>query len=46
MGLPEMELTVTSTVAEVREDGTTVVDCVAEQDGKRIIRNARAELRP
>ena len=46
MGLPEMELTVTSTVAEVREDGTTLVDCVAEQDGKRIIRNARAELRP
>ena len=45
MGLPEAEITVTSTVREVREDGTAVVEAVATQGGKRIIRNAEAELR-
>ena len=44
MGLPEHEVRVTGTVAEVR-DGTAVVHTVAEQDGKAIIRNAEAEIR-
>ena len=43
VGLPERELTVTSTVQEVR-DGVAVVHTVAEQDGKAIIRNAEARL--
>jgi acyl dehydratase len=43
MGLPEREITITATVAEVR-DGVAVVHAVAEQDGKAIIRNAEAEL--
>ena len=46
MGLPEHELTVRGTVAEVREDGTAVAHMVAEQDGKAIIRNAEAEIAP
>jgi acyl dehydratase len=44
MGLPEHEITVTSTVKELREDGTAVVLLHAEQNGKKIIRGARAEL--
>jgi acyl dehydratase len=44
MGVPEKEITVTSTVREVA-DGVAVVDAQAEQNGKRIIRNAEAELR-
>jgi acyl dehydratase len=44
IGLPERELKVTGTVAEVR-DGVAVVHTVAEQDGKAIIRNAEAEIR-
>jgi acyl dehydratase len=44
MGLPEREIRVTGTVAEVRDD-TAVVHTVAEQDGKAIIRNAEAEIR-
>ena len=44
MGRPEEELTVTSRVREVR-DGVAVVDAQAVQGGKRIIRNAEAELR-
>ena len=43
MGLPEQEITVSGTVREVR-DGVAVVDTVAEQGGKQIIRNAQAEL--
>ena len=43
MGVPETELTVTGTVREVR-DGRAVIDTVAEQEGKRIIRNAEAEV--
>src|SRR5271155_2313432 len=43
MGLPEKEITVSSTVREV-SDGVALVDAVAEQDGKQIIRNAEAEL--
>ncbi len=46
MGVPEVELTVSGTVSEVREDGTVVTETSCEQDGKRIIRNAEAELRP
>jgi acyl dehydratase len=44
MGFPEQEITVTSTVREER-DGTVVVACDAEQDGRRIIRNGTAVLR-
>jgi acyl dehydratase len=43
MGLPEQQLTVTGTVAEVR-DGVAVVHAVAEQGGSKIIRNAEAEI--
>jgi acyl dehydratase len=43
MGVPEHDVTVTATVAEVR-DGTAIVHAVAEQDGRAIIRNAEAEL--
>ena len=43
MGIPEREILVTGTVREVR-DGRLIVDTVAEQDGKQIIRNAEAEL--
>jgi acyl dehydratase len=43
MGLPERELTVTGTVRSA--DGkTALVDTVAVQDGKEIIRNAEAEI--
>ncbi len=44
MGRPEQEITVTGTVKEER-DGRVVVGTEAEQGGKRIIRNAEAELR-
>lgn len=43
MGLPEQEIAVSGEVREVR-DGVAVVDTVAEQDGKQIIRNAEAEI--
>jgi acyl dehydratase len=43
MGVPEQEVTVTGTVREV-SDGRAIVDTVAEQAGKQIIRNAEAEL--
>jgi acyl dehydratase len=43
MGMPEQEVVVTGTVREAA-DGRTIVDTVAEQDGKQIIRNAEAEL--
>jgi acyl dehydratase len=43
MGVPESEITVTGEVTEV--DGSrVVVEAVAVQNGKRIIRNAVAEL--
>ena len=44
MGLPEQEIVVRSTVREVRDDETAVVETVAEQSGNQIIRNAEAEL--
>lgn len=43
MGVPEQEVTVTSTVASVA-DGIAVVDTVAEQGGNEIIRNAQARV--
>ena len=43
MGVPEQEILVTGTVREVA-DGRAIVDTVAEQGGKQIIRNAEAEL--
>jgi acyl dehydratase len=43
-GLPEHEITITSTLRE-RRDGEVVVACDAEQNGKRIIRNAEAVMR-
>ncbi len=43
MGVPESEVLVTGTVREV-SDGRAIVDTVAEQAGKQIIRNAEAEL--
>ena len=43
MGLPEQEVLVTGTVREI-SGGRALVDTVAEQNGKLIIRNAEAEL--
>jgi acyl dehydratase len=43
MGLPEHEITVSSRVKDVVGD-TAVVETIAEQSGKKIIRNAEAEL--
>lgn len=43
MGVPEQEVLVSGTVREV-SDGKAIVDTVAEQAGKQIIRNAEAEL--
>jgi acyl dehydratase len=44
MGVPEQEVVVKGTVREQR-DGRAIVDTVAEQAGKQIVRNAEAELR-
>src|SRR6185436_16577735 len=43
MGVPEQEIVVTSTVRS-EDGGVAIVDTVAEQAGKAIIRNAEAEL--
>jgi acyl dehydratase len=43
MGVPEQEVIVSGTVRELA-DGRALIDTVAEQDGKQIIRNAEAEL--
>jgi acyl dehydratase len=43
MGVPEAELTVTSTVRE-EADGVATVDIVVEQNGRAIIRKAEAEV--
>ena len=45
MGMPEQEVSVSGTVREV-VDGRALIDTVAEQGGKQIIRNAEAELTP
>ena len=44
MGVPEQELVVAATVKEVA-DGVATVEAEAFQDGRRIIRKGRAELR-
>ena len=44
MGFPEQEITVTGKVKEEREDGRVILETEAAQGGKRIIRNAEAEL--
>src|SRR6266576_3285003 len=44
MGFPEQELIIRSTVREVA-DGVAKIDTTAEQSGKKIIRNAEAEVR-
>ena len=44
MGFPEQEITVTGKVKEEREDGRVIIETEAAQGGKRIIRNAEAEL--
>jgi acyl dehydratase len=43
MGLPEQEIVVTGTVRE-NNSGHVLIDTVAEQGGKQVIRNAEAEL--
>jgi acyl dehydratase len=43
MGRPEQEVLVTGTVREAA-DGRVVIDTVAEQADKQIVRNAEAEL--
>jgi acyl dehydratase len=43
MGVPEQEVVVSGTVRELA-DGRALVDTVAEQADKQIIRNAEAEL--
>jgi acyl dehydratase len=43
MGVPEQEVLVSGTVREA-DGGRVVIDTVAEQAGKQIVRNAEAEL--
>ena len=43
MAVPEQEITVSGTVRE-RADGRALVEVVAEQGGKAVIRNAEAEM--
>lgn len=43
MGIPEQEIVVTGTVRDA-QDGRVLIDTIAEQSGKHIIRNAEAEL--
>ena len=45
MGVPEHEVIVTASVTEVDGDGVRV-RCEATQDGTRLVRNGRAEIRP
>jgi len=44
MGFPEQEIAVTATVKEVA-DGVATVEAEAVQDGRRIIRKGKAEVR-
>jgi acyl dehydratase len=44
MGFPEQEIAVTATVKDV-SDGVATVETEAVQDGRRIIRKGKAELR-
>ncbi len=43
MGVPEQEIVVTGTVTEVG-DGRATIETAAEQGGRRIVRNAVAEV--
>ncbi len=43
MGVPEQEVVVTGTVRET-QDGKALIDTVAVQGGKEIVRNAEAEV--
>jgi 3-hydroxybutyryl-CoA dehydratase len=43
MGVPEQEVLVTGTIREV-SGGRAIIDTLAEQNGKQIIRNAEAEV--
>jgi acyl dehydratase len=43
MGVPQQEVLVTGTVREIH-DGRVVIDTVAEQADKQIVRNAEAEI--
>jgi acyl dehydratase len=43
MGVPEQEVVISGTVRQVA-NGRAILDTVAEQDGRQIIRNAEAEL--
>jgi acyl dehydratase len=45
MGVPEQEVVVKGTVRERRES-RVIVDTLAEQSGKQIVRNAEAEIEP
>ena len=45
MGFPEQEMTVSGNERE-GGDGTVILDLEAEQGGKKIIKNAEAELQP
>jgi acyl dehydratase len=45
MGLPEQEITVSGSEREAR-DGAVILALEAEQGGKKIIKNAEAELQP
>jgi acyl dehydratase len=44
IGLPEQEIVVTGTVKEERPDGVRVLELVAQQEDRAIIRNVEAEL--
>lgn len=46
MGVPEQEVVVSSSVADVLDDGTVLIDCEATQGESALVRNGRAELRP
>ncbi|MHB1567774.1 MAG: MaoC/PaaZ C-terminal domain-containing protein [Solirubrobacteraceae bacterium] len=46
MGVMEKEVVVTGSVREIEDDGRAVVVSEARQDGKRLVRNGTAEIRP
>src|SRR5919198_1317498 len=45
VGVPEVEVVVRGVVRDA-QDNATLIDAEMEQDGRRIIRNAQAELQP
>ena len=46
MGVMEREVVVTGSVREIADSGRAVVVSEARQDGKRLVRNGIAEIRP